>query len=41
MNSGRIRDLHDNMMRTGLYKAGKVDLAKVTDTRFVSRSGRT
>jgi NitT/TauT family transport system substrate-binding protein len=37
MNSGRIRDLHDNMVRAAPYKAGEVDLAKVADTRFVSR----
>jgi len=37
MNSARIRDFHDNMVRAGLYKAGEVDLTKVADTRFVSR----
>lgn len=37
MNSARIRDFFDNMVRAGLYKAGEVDLAKVADTRFVNR----
>jgi len=37
MNSARIADFHDNMVRAGLYKAGEVDLAKVADTRFVNR----
>jgi len=37
MNSARIKDFHDNMVRAGLYQAGKVDLAKVADTRFVNR----
>jgi len=37
MNSARIRDFHDNMVRAGLYKAGEVDLAKVAATQFVNR----
>ncbi|MFN7611741.1 MAG: ABC transporter substrate-binding protein, partial [bacterium] len=37
MNSARVRDFYDNMVRAGLYKAGEVDLTKVADTRFVNR----
>lgn len=37
MNTARIKDFYDNMMRAGLYKAGEVDLSKVADTRFVNR----
>ncbi|MFN9676673.1 MAG: ABC transporter substrate-binding protein, partial [Betaproteobacteria bacterium] len=37
MNSARVRDFHDNMVRAGLYKAGEVDLTRVVDTRFVNR----
>jgi NitT/TauT family transport system substrate-binding protein len=37
MNSARIRDFYDNMVRAGLYKAGEVDLARVVETRFVNR----
>ena len=37
MNSARVREFFDSMVRAGLYKAGEVDLAKVADTRFVNR----
>jgi len=37
MNTARIQDFHDNMVRAGLYKAGEVDLKKVAETRFVNR----
>ena len=37
MNSARIWEFHDSMVRAGLYKTGEVDLAKVADTRFVNR----
>ncbi|MCE2645581.1 MAG: ABC transporter substrate-binding protein [Burkholderiaceae bacterium] len=37
MNSARVREFFDSMVRAGLYKAGEVDLTKVADTRFVNR----
>lgn len=37
MNSARIKDFHDNMVRGGLYKAGEVDLSKVAAPQFVNR----
>lgn len=37
MNSARVKDFHDNMVRAGLYQAGEVDLAKVVATSFVNR----
>ncbi len=37
MNSARIRDFYDNMVRAGLYKADEVDLAKVVELRFVNK----
>jgi NitT/TauT family transport system substrate-binding protein len=37
MNSARIKDFHDDMVRAGLYKAGEVDLTKVAATQFVNR----
>lgn len=38
MNSGRIKDFYDSMVRAGLYQAGEIDPTKVADTRFVNRS---
>lgn len=37
MNSARIKDFYDNMVRAGLYKAGEVDLARVAELRFVNK----
>ncbi|MDZ7653626.1 MAG: ABC transporter substrate-binding protein [Burkholderiaceae bacterium] len=37
MNTARIKDFYDNMVRAGLYKAGDVDLARVAELRFVNR----
>jgi len=37
MNTARIADFLDNMVRAGLYKAGEVDLSKVAATQFVNR----
>jgi NitT/TauT family transport system substrate-binding protein len=37
MNTARIRDFYDNMVRAGLYKAADVDLSSVAATQFVNR----
>jgi NitT/TauT family transport system substrate-binding protein len=37
MNSARIKDFLDNMVRAGLYRSGEVDLSKVAATQFVNR----
>ena len=37
MNSARIKDFYDKMVKAGLYKAGDVDLSKVATTQFVNK----
>jgi NitT/TauT family transport system substrate-binding protein len=37
MNSARIKDFYDKMVKAGLYKAGEVDLSKVATTQFVNK----
>jgi NitT/TauT family transport system substrate-binding protein len=37
MNSERIRDFHEQMVKAGLYKSGEVDLSKVATFEFVNR----
>ena len=38
MNSARVREFFDSMVRAGLYKAGEVDLSRVATFQFVNRS---
>jgi NitT/TauT family transport system substrate-binding protein len=37
MNTARIKDFYDKMVKAGLYKAGDVDLSKVATTQFVNK----
>lgn len=37
MNTARIKDFYDKMVRAGLYKTGDVDLSKVITTEFVNK----
>ncbi len=37
MNTARIKDFYDKMVKAGLYKAGEVDLSKVATTQFVNK----
>ncbi len=37
MNTARIKDFYDKMVKAGLYKAGEVDLTKVATTQFVNK----
>jgi NitT/TauT family transport system substrate-binding protein len=37
MNTARVKDFYDKMVKAGLYKAGDVDLSKVATTQFVNK----
>ena len=37
MNTARVKDFYDKMVKAGLYKAGDVDLNKVITTQFVNK----
>ena len=37
MNTARIKDFYDKMVKAGLYKATDVDLSKVATTQFVNK----
>jgi NitT/TauT family transport system substrate-binding protein len=37
MNTARVKDFYDKMVKAGLYKAGDVDLSKVVTTQFVNK----
>ena len=37
MNTARVKDFYDKMVKAGLYKAGDVDLSKVITTQFVNK----
>jgi len=37
MNTARIKDFYDQMVKAGLYKAGEVDLAQVATLQFVNK----
>ena len=37
MNKARIQDFYAQMVKAGLYKAGEVDLSRVTTFQFVNR----
>ena len=38
MNTARIKDFHDKMVKAGLYKPGEVDLNMVATTQFVNKA---
>jgi NitT/TauT family transport system substrate-binding protein len=38
MNTARIQDFYDQMVRAGLYQAKDVDLSKVATTQFVNKT---
>ncbi len=37
MNTARVKDFYDKMVKAGLYKPGDVDLSKVATTQFVNK----
>ena len=37
MNTARIQDFYEQMVKAGLYKAKDVDLSKVATTQFVNK----
>ena len=37
MNTARVKDFYDKMVKAGLYKPGDVDLSKVVTTQFVNK----
>lgn len=37
MNTARVKDFYDKMVKAGLYKPGDVDLSKVMTTQFVNK----
>ena len=37
IDAARIKDFHDKMVKSGLFKAGEVDLSKVYTTEFVNK----
>jgi NitT/TauT family transport system substrate-binding protein len=37
MNTARIQDFYDQMVKAGLYQARDVDLSKVVTTQFVNK----
>jgi NitT/TauT family transport system substrate-binding protein len=37
MNTARVKDFYDKMVKAGLYKPGDVDLTKVMTTQFVNK----
>ena len=37
MNTARVKDFYDKMVKAGLYKLGDVDLSKVMTTQFVNK----
>jgi NitT/TauT family transport system substrate-binding protein len=37
MNTARVKDFYDKMVKAGLYKASDVDLSKVVTTQFVNK----
>lgn len=37
LNAARVKDFYDKMVKSGLYKAGEVDLSKVAATQFANK----
>lgn len=37
LNTARVKDFYDKMVKAGLYKPGEVDLSKVVDVQFVNK----
>ena len=38
IDPAKVKDFHDKMVKSGLFKAGEVDLSKVYTTEFVNKA---